>query len=356
MRERRAVAFLLMSYYEVNFDGRFDFLFAIESQLVDLRDGTVLPFAAAPLLTCLARAMELSLAGQEDEFRRILINAVLPLVWWPHLEIAFTEIVSVFTRFIASSPDFALEVLIALQKKWPYSTREETSARMAIAIFCVMERSVSDPLAPSFFHFMASGLRSPDSLLVHALLGIFERPDGVEVIRAYAGHAIAYLYAPLRDIRDRHWWNKLHAVAELGLSVIASVDPDAFELAAASPPGEAADSPTIDFFPLTKWQAVINLAATRDDGLDEEELIRQVSELCICVRDSEFNGIPKIVPGKRGDRAVVARHKRLRGVAQMRPGKQNGSVPPFVFQPRTAARARISFAFPASGRTPQSEI
>jgi hypothetical protein len=124
--------------------------------------------------------------------------------------------------------------------------------------------------------------------------------------------AVSRLDVPLVEIRDSHWYNKLRVMADLGLSVLAHADARALEEAAARP-APLETPPVVDFFPLTKWEAVINLAVIRDESLDREELIAQASKLCVCSSETEFIGIPRLVRGEQWERAVVAKYQRIRG-------------------------------------------
>jgi hypothetical protein len=65
MRERVGLTAILIAYYETHPVIRGDFLSVIESKLGDVREGVLTPFAASPLLVCLAQGMELGFEGHE---------------------------------------------------------------------------------------------------------------------------------------------------------------------------------------------------------------------------------------------------------------------------------------------------
>lgn len=108
----------------------------LESRLIDLRDGTLSSDGGVIFI-------ELSGAGngdqfapkQEEEFRHVLGNAILPLVRHPDLEITVKKLSGFFSKLMALSSDATIDVMAVIQKKLPNSTREEWTARIAISLF-----------------------------------------------------------------------------------------------------------------------------------------------------------------------------------------------------------------------------
>jgi hypothetical protein len=256
-RERSAATKVVTLYYEHNPICRQFFLSILESKLIDLRDGHLQPFAGAQLLLCLVKAMETSLDDQEAVFHRILVKAVLPLITYRYLNELLGPMAAVLLKFMGKSPQFGIPVLYALQRNWPLSTRAGSTARLAVAVFCGLDPQAARSLASPFLDFLAACLASPDTTVVAAALGIFERPNGREVVLVNAGEAIAKLYHRMSEILEQQWRYKLKEKVLACIDALAKANPEFFNaFVAREPPGEVRRP-----FPRREWKGITDLAA-----------------------------------------------------------------------------------------------
>jgi hypothetical protein len=106
-------------------------------------------------------------------------------------------------------PQFGFQILSAIQRSWPRTTKAASSARLAIAVFCALDQPMVIPHAAQFFEFLSFALRSLDSALVMAVLELFDRPDDLNLVRANAVDAILKLCPSLLGINSEHWYPKL---------------------------------------------------------------------------------------------------------------------------------------------------
>jgi hypothetical protein len=262
-RERSAAAKVLSLYYERNPLVRQFVLAGLEAKLIDVRDGHLQPFAGPPLLLCLLKAMECSLDTHEATFRRMVQNAVIPFFTYRYLSELLAPIAGICLKLMEKAPQFGVEVLYALQRNWPLSTRAASTARLAIALFCGLHPQYSRLLVSSFLDFLAACLRSTDSSVVIAALGIFERPNGREFLLTNATEAISRLYAPLCEVRSQIWINKSEEKAQACIDALAQADAAFFaEFTAREAPDLVSRC-----FPLRQWQSVADVAAACNGGI-----------------------------------------------------------------------------------------
>jgi hypothetical protein len=144
----------------------------------------------------------------------------------------------------------------------------------------------------------------------------------------------------------------VHALAASALAVLARADAVLFGNAPAAASTRA--DPKVDIFPLRKWGAVINLAVARDASLPKKALTEAVSVLCVSPPESEVPWIPRIIPTVAGDRAVVARSKRLRGHQPVRQIRMAVSLPGRTGQ--LAAVARPGLVVPMLAPLPKRRM
>jgi hypothetical protein len=286
VRERSAVSSVLVECYRVVESVRHDFLSAIESRLVDLRVGHITPFAGAPLLTVLAQAMDVDLSARVESFRRVIVNSVLPLFVYRYLPVA--AIVPVFLKFLGTCQQFGLVILSVLQRNWPLSTRAASCARVGIAVFCAIDHGITVAHASQFFDFLAAAVSSIDSGLTAAVLGIFEHPPGIELVRKNVVDAILKLYGPLAAVRDRHWHFKLREKAAAALEILAGFDQRLFgHVAGLQPEHGSWHVPTS----AVKWQAIADMVTDGDVPIAHKPFMEQLDGAC----GAEVHTMPKIV-------------------------------------------------------------
>jgi hypothetical protein len=334
-RERAASSEFLAVYYEQRPPLRGEFLATLGSVLIDVRDGHVLPSAAAPLLTCVARAIEVGFDGKAFEFRQLITTAALPLANSRFLPAFVSELCAVFTQFMARCPLFGVDILFAVQRNWPLSTRAAATARLVIAVFCVLDAQYADPLVPSFFAFLADCLLSSESMLVTAALEIFDRPDGIELIALYAGDAIAKLYRPLLEVQRQAWQYKSSEKVRLCLEALERVSPELFlEISK-----QRLDTLSGRAFPQEQWNSVVAMVAG-----DERP-----AEMALSARGTRgVAQIARVVTMEDRSQAVLGRGKQRMGTSRSLNARVRGGVRQLIMPySKSASRMR-------GGRWPHS--
>jgi hypothetical protein len=269
-RERAAASTVLNAYYDTRTASRPEFLSALSLSLVDLKDGELVPFAGPTLLAILSQAMDHGMDVHHEEFRQIFLHGLLPLAAYRWLPGILSPLVQVFRKYLVKDPLLGPQILSAIQKYWPCSTRASASARLAMAVFCAWDGETSAQYIPRFFSFMADGLWSPDSGVVTATLGILEHQDGQKIMQSHAPEAIQKLVPPIVNLQKRHWHAQLSEKAAALLQTIEMMNRPLFERITA----HEKDTPAPDERSfLDNWKAVIRLAKERDGRIPEKGLI-----------------------------------------------------------------------------------
>jgi hypothetical protein len=150
-----------------------------------------------------------------------------------------------------------------------------------------MEPELAAAYAPYFYDFIADGLRSPNHVIVNAVLSMFDRPEGIQVIVRDAEIALPRICGPLAEVRDRHWFVKLREKAATVFKSTALADRGFFE------GGCQSDRQSGDCF--EKWQLVIEKAG-QVETISVAELMAQAKRICTASAIPGFHRLSKPFP------------------------------------------------------------
>lgn len=326
----------LKAYYDTHPKERLEFLRVVRDKLVLLADDTLVPYCGMPLLLCVMHILTRGVNEMLDEFTSLVKEALLPLLSHRYLPLYYSTYKSAILTILGSVglPDMKLDVLNAIQAKWPIqsSAKESLFGDLLASVVSLMPSSTFSLFARQFFLFSARLCYSPNYKAVNAMLAIFAREDLKKFVKENLSMSINQLYEPIYWASKHHW---CIAIRERAVTVLETLEtmakPDCQRKKTSIKAKEDGKSVLAarkeENDPLRKWMIVAKQACANIKDFDQETLFGEIKEVCVLEPDVSKRDVSRFIPFKR--------EKKLREALRPRQKKTSLSPTRSFYRPKS---------------------
>jgi hypothetical protein len=211
-QERSLIAEFLKEYYTVRLAEQPKFIRALRDQFVLLRENSLIPLAAPPLLAIALHCISMGLRVHSREVLSLINVGVFPLVSHEYLPTFFPVFRQVlFRRIFEDMPELALGFAVRLQNTWPVASAAKSVcfAELLLSTACCLTQSQFGSIAWLFFGFMLGMLNSPVFIVRLAAMSIYEKPEWIPLLRHHHTVFLDKLFLPIVALSTRDWHHEV---------------------------------------------------------------------------------------------------------------------------------------------------
>jgi hypothetical protein len=266
-RERNLIADLLKRYFMVRTEQQIPFIRALTSHLIMIRDGSLIPLAAPPLLLVAASCIATGLKRFPKEILPLIHMGVFPLVSHPELPIFLSAMKLLLAQVLFTElPELAIPFALRLQNTWPVlsGSKEVSYADLLVTIAPVFPAVPFGRISKGYFGFLLQLLQGPNHQVAMTVMSIYERTQWIELLATYGRAIVPMFYPVLLELSGGHWNN---GVREKSRKIVAMMEKEsAAETAklrkASYGQGRGQEIGELDDARVRRWFRIIDAVAT----------------------------------------------------------------------------------------------
>ncbi|OHT09471.1 hypothetical protein TRFO_04550 [Tritrichomonas foetus] len=211
--ERMQLIAFLRAYFDNHPDDRLTLLKEIEKKLIDLRDGSVSPYCAMPLLIFLTHMYPRLNMDMMQYFLQIISQSVVPLAGLNFLILYHQNLRQLLATVLQGHPQYAMKWLRDLELRWPLTngSKQQQFLEMLLFLFSKIPQDTFKPMAQRVFAFLAECVGSQHSKVSETAMAIWSKATPENWVGLNNKVAMHEMFENVSLIAEQKHWCKANA-------------------------------------------------------------------------------------------------------------------------------------------------